>query len=203
MEQILSYFPELDSIQISQLHSLKGLYTEWNSKINVISRKDLDNLYERHVLHSMAMALFYRFPDASTILDVGTGGGFPGIPLALLFPTCQFTLIDSIGKKITVVKEICQAAGIKNIVAMKCNVTELKQNFNFVVSRAVCEFPLFVKMTTKNIIPQKGNGILYLKGGNLDEELSAFREKVKVYELSQYLPTPFFETKKLVYLPLF
>ena len=202
MDNIKKFFPHFSAQQYSSFSKLLPLYTDWNSKINVISRKDIDNLYERHVLHSLAIAKSNPFPDGAKILDVGTGGGFPGIPLAIAFPKCEFTMIDSIGKKITVVNEVANALGLKNVVAKKANVNEIKETFDFVVSRAVCAFPEFVKMTRKNIKKKSGNGIIYLKGGELTEEMAPFKNKVTVREIMQWFPLEYFETKKVVFLPV-
>ncbi len=205
MELIKRFFPKFSKEQIYSFEKLMPLYLDWNSKINVISRKDIENLYERHVLHSLAIAKAIKFPDKSEILDVGTGGGFPGIPLAIAFPECNFTLLDAIGKKITVVKAVNEALGLKNVTAIHGNVLELKQKFNFIISRGVCAFPEFVNLTKKNIKYESAfphNGIVYLKGGDLKEELLAYKNKVKVQEISKWFPLEFFETKKIVYLPL-
>ena len=206
MEIILKYFPGLPEHQIKQLQQLQPLYTEWNSRINVISRKDIDQLYERHVLHSLSIAKFVRFRPGTSVLDVGTGGGFPGIPLAVLFPEVKFHLADSIRKKIKVVHEIAAALELKNVSAEQIRAEELKGKYDFVVSRAVTRLPEFVKWIGKNVASQQKNavpnGILYLKGGDLREELKPFRKKVFVQELSEYFTEPFFETKKLVHLPL-
>ncbi len=205
MELIKRYFPKFSKEQYIAFEKLMPLYADWNSKINVISRKDIENLYERHILHSLAIAKSIKFPSNSQILDVGTGGGFPGIPLAIAFPECNFTLLDAIGKKITVVKAVAEALELKNIIAIHGNVIELKQKFNFIVSRGVCAFPEFVELTKKNIKHESAfprNGIVYLKGGDLKEELSAYKNKVKVEEISKWFASDFFETKKIIYLPM-
>lgn len=203
---IKNYFPEISSEQEKQFSMLFTLYKEWNDKINVISRKDIDELYERHVLHSLGIAKVIQFSKGTSILDVGTGGGFPGIPLAILFPYCNFHLVDSIGKKIKVVNEIASALELKNIKATHSRVEQIDEKFDFIVSRAVTQFPEFVnwvrqkiKKEQKNNLP---NGILYLKGGDLSEELKLYINKVKIYELKNYFQSQFFETKKVVYMPL-
>lgn len=203
---IKNYFPEISSEQEKQFSMLFTLYKEWNDKINVISRKDIDELYERHVLHSLGIAKVIQFSKGTSILDVGTGGGFPGIPLAILFPDCNFHLVDSIGKKIKVVNEIASALELKNIKATHSRVEQIDEKFDFIVSRAVTQFPEFVnwvrqkiKKEQKNNLP---NGILYLKGGDLSEELKLYINKVKIYELKNYFHSQFFETKKVVYMPL-
>lgn len=204
MRLILKYFPDLTSEQIEQFEQLDPLYSEWNSKINVISRKDIDLLYERHVLHSLAIAKYIYFKPGTTILDVGTGGGFPGIPLAILFPEARFHLVDSIRKKIKVVNEIKNALGLKNVTGEQIRAEELKNKYEFVISRAVTQLPEFVKWVKKNISHKHKNavpnGILYLKGGNIQDELKPFGKKVVVQHLSDYFEEDFFETKKLVYL---
>jgi 16S rRNA (guanine527-N7)-methyltransferase len=202
MDIIKKFFPSFSSEKLTHFARLQPLYTEWNSKVNVISRKDIENLYERHVLHSLAIAKVLPFRPGAKILDVGTGGGFPGIPLAIAFPDCQFTLIDSIGKKITVVNEIVSALGLKNVVAKKANVNDVKEIFDYVISRAVCGFPEFVKMTEKNLKRKNGNGILYLKGGDLKEELASYKKSVIVQDIYNWFPLEFFETKKVVFLPI-
>lgn len=205
MKTILSYFSDISENQKSQFSKLEELYTFWNSQINVISRKDIDELYMRHVLHSLGIAKVQSFKPKTTILDVGTGGGFPGIPLAILFPETQFYLVDSIGKKIKVVKEIATALGLKNVKAEHIRAEKVKGEFDFIVSRAVTNMDDFAKWTRKKVAKKQyhelKNGILYLKGGDLTEELKNF-PKATVYNLSDYFDDAFFETKKVVYIPL-
>ncbi|MDX1326892.1 MAG: 16S rRNA (guanine(527)-N(7))-methyltransferase RsmG [Arenibacter sp.] len=202
---IYKYFPELTELQKEQFSKLQDIYQDWNTKINVVSRKDIDELYIRHVLHSMGIAKFHQFAPGSSVLDVGTGGGFPGIPLAILFPETQFVLVDAIGKKIKVVQEVIDKLGITNVTAMHTRVEELDQQFDFIVSRAVAAMPTFVHWVKgkikKDSVHNIKNGILYLKGGDLEEELKEYRT-VEVYPLSDYFEEEFFETKKLVYLPV-
>jgi len=205
MNEILKYFPDLSETQTEQFSKLKDLYFEWNEKINVISRKDIDELYMKHILHSLAIAKVMKFKEGSEVLDVGTGGGFPGIPLAVLFPEVQFHLVDSIQKKILVVTEVANALGLKNVKAEAQRVEKLKSKYDFIVSRAVTQMPKFVgwvrdKIKKENINPLP-NGILYLKGGELDEELKEFKS-VNIYPISDYFSEGFFDTKKVVYLPL-
>ena len=206
MQEILKkYFPDLSEKQIEQFSKLKDLYFEWNEKINVISRKDIDELYVKHVLHSLAIAKVMKFKEGSEVLDVGTGGGFPGIPLAILFPEVQFHLVDSIAKKILVVTEVAHALELKNVKAETQRVEKLKSKYDFIVSRAVTQMPKFVgwvrgKIKKENINPLP-NGILYLKGGDLSEELADFKA-AKIYLISEYFSEEFFDTKKVVYLPL-
>ncbi|HEY5510851.1 MAG TPA: 16S rRNA (guanine(527)-N(7))-methyltransferase RsmG [Prolixibacteraceae bacterium] len=206
MELLRKYFPELTPLQISQFEQLGALYHEWNEKINVISRKDIDELYIRHILHSLALAKIIRFQPGTTIIDVGTGGGLPGIPLAILYPECHFTLIDSIGKKIRVVQEIASQLKLKNVLAQKNRIQEIKTRYDFVISRAVTAFPEFVSMVRKNISPLSKNalpnGILYLKGGDFEDEIKAFSSSAEIFELSKIFSEPFFETKKVIYLPV-
>lgn len=206
MEIILKYFPHLTIQQKDQIEQLRSVYEEWNQKINVISRKDIDKIYERHVLHSMALATFLRFRSGSQILDVGTGGGFPGIPLAILFPDVQFTLLDAIGKKIKVVTEVSNAIGLQNVTPIHENVKNFQPKFDFVVSRAVTDLSSFLNLVSKNIGRKSNhavpNGIIYLKGGDLNEELKPFGQRVEILELSKYFDEEFFETKKVVYLPV-
>ncbi len=205
LELILKYFPDLTPLQIEQFTKLYDLYIDWNSKINVISRKDIDELYSRHVLHSLGIAKIIEFQPGASILDVGTGGGFPGIPLAILFPETQFYLIDIIAKKIKVVQEVAKGLGLKNVKAEQKRAELVKEEFDFIVSRAVTNMPDFVKWikdkTKKNSIHELKNGILYLKGGDLTEELSAYKT-VQLYNLPDFFEEEFFETKKVVYLPL-
>ena len=206
MDEILKYFPYLTEKQKNQYNALYELYVDWNSKINVISRKDIDNLYERHVLHSLGIAEFIKFKPNSAILDVGTGGGFPGIPLAILFPEVQFTLIDSIGKKIKVGTEVANAIGLKNISFKHLRVQDEKGKFDFVVSRAVMPLDELVKLVKKNISPKQQNalpnGLICLKGGELQHEILPFKNIAETCELGEIFEGEFFKTKKVVYLPL-
>jgi len=206
MDIILKYFPKLSETQIKQFRALDELYTDWNRKINVISRKDVSSLYEKHVLHSLAIAKFIRFTNKTEILDVGTGGGFPGIPLAIFFPEVRFHLVDSIGKKIKVVNGVAQSLGLKNVTAEQIRAEQLTTKYDFVVSRAVTRLPDFVAWVKNNISNQQKNaipnGILYLKGGNIQPELQPFKKNVFVQNLSEYFEEEFFETKKLVYLAM-
>ncbi|MBL7883972.1 MAG: 16S rRNA (guanine(527)-N(7))-methyltransferase RsmG [Bacteroidia bacterium] len=200
------YFPELTVTQIKQFELLQSLYEHWNAQINVISRKDIELLYERHVLHSLGIAKVMSFKSGTKIMDVGCGGGFPGIPLAILFPDSQFYLVDSIGKKIKVVNEIASAIGLTNLKAEHKRAEEVKENFEFIVSRAVTEFPAFYKWVQNKVSKKQfnnlPNGILYLKGGDLKEELKSFEKRVVLYDLKDYFDEPFFDTKKVVYLPM-
>ena len=203
---IISDYFKLTDRQAEQFAQLDELYRDWNSKINVISRKDIDNLYEHHVLHSLAIAKLLPFQPDSTILDVGTGGGFPGIPLAILFPQCQFTLIDSIGKKIKVASEVAHALGLTNVVCKQERAEEEKQKFDFVVSRAVMPLPDLVKLVRKNISPKQRNavpnGLIVLKGGDLKEETAPFQKTAEITPCSQWFKGEWFETKQVIYLPL-
>ena len=205
MEAITTYFTDLTEEQIKQFEQLEGLYKEWNAQINVISRKDIDELYVRHVLHSLAIAKVQQFKPKSKVLDVGTGGGFPGIPLAILFPETKFYLVDSIGKKIKVVQEVAKALGLKNVRAEHCRAENVKGEFDFIVSRAVTNMDDFVKWTRKKVAKKHNhalpNGILYLKGGDLTKELANF-PKATIYDLPTYFSEDFFETKKVVHVPL-
>jgi 16S rRNA (guanine527-N7)-methyltransferase len=203
---ITNYFPNLSPTQIEQFKQLQGLYMHWNAQINVISRKDIESLYEKHVLHSLGIAKVMEFKPNTKIMDVGCGGGFPGIPLAILFPECKFHLVDSIGKKIKVVTEISAAIGLKNLTAEHKRAEEVKDKFEFIISRAVTEFPTFYKWVQNKISKSQfnnlPNGILYLKGGDLTEELKDFKKRVVLYDLKEYFKEEFFETKKVVYLPM-
>ncbi len=205
MDFILKYFPELTEVQTSQFQQLEALYHDWNSKINVISRKDIDQLYVKHVLHSLAIAKIQKFEPGTYILDVGTGGGFPGIPLAILFPETRFYLIDVILKKINVVKAVAEALELKNVKAEQMRAENVKGDFDFIVSRAVTNMPDFVSWIKDKIKKQQKhelkNGILYLKGGDLREELASF-SNAKEYNISDFFEDDFFETKKVVHLPL-
>jgi 16S rRNA (guanine527-N7)-methyltransferase len=205
MEEILKQFPDLSENQILQFQKLQGLYEDWNAKINVISRKDIDELYTRHVLHSLGIAKIIEFRPGSKIMDVGTGGGFPGIPLAILFPEVDFYLIDVIAKKIRVVNEVAAGLGLKNVKAEQKRAELVKQEFDFIVSRAVTNMPDFVKWVDDKVAKKQNhelaNGILYLKGGDLTEELKDF-PKATQYNLSDFFTDEFFETKKVVHLPL-
>ena len=202
VELIEKYFPNLSHHQKKQFADLEELYREWNEKINVISRKDMDSLYEKHILHSLGIAKVMEFAPNTKVLDIGTGGGFPGIPLAILFPEVQFTLVDSIGKKITVVKEVSAGIGLKNITAIHARAEDVKSQFHFVVSRAVTQMPVFLRWLRGKFLKEqfnpKHNGVLYLKGGDLGEELSEL--KAELFLLKDHFEGQFFETKKVVYL---
>ena len=205
MNQLIKAFPNLSQKQQSQFKLLESLYQEWNAQINVISRKDMNDFYERHVLHALGIAKVIDFKPGARVLDVGTGGGFPGIPLAILFPETHFYLIDSIGKKIKVVHAVQESLGLKNVQASQLRAEDFKGKVDFVVSRAVAKMDSFVPWIQKNIRSTHKhnlkNGILYLKGGDLTEELASF-PKAQEYDMNPFFSTPFFETKKVVYLPL-
>ncbi len=206
MEQILKYFPKLSENQKAQFEALYDLYVDWNSKINVISRKDIENLYEHHVLHSLAIAEIIHFQPGSTVLDVGTGGGFPGIPLAILFPDTSFVLIDSIGKKIKVGTEVSMAIGLKNITLKHLRVQDEKGKFDFVVSRAVMPLGDLVQLVKKNISKEQRNalpnGIICLKGGELQHEMQPYKNIAELFDVNTFFKEEFFNTKKAVYVPL-
>lgn len=205
LELLRKYFPDLTDDQLSKFRKLEELYKDWNLKINVVSRKDIDELYLRHVIHSLGIAKVQKFKPGSKILDVGTGGGFPGIPLAIMFPESTFHLVDSIGKKIKVVDEVTEGLGLENVTSFNQRVEELNGTYDFIVSRAVAIMPTFVRWVkgkiAKDSLHDRKNGILYLKGGDLTEELKDYRT-AKIYELSDYFEEEFFDTKKVVYLPM-
>lgn len=206
MKIIEKYFPKLSEGQKKQFDALFDLYSDWNSKINVISRKDIDNLYVHHVLHSLAIAKYVSFQPGTLIMDVGTGGGFPGVPLAIFFPDSRFLLLDSIGKKVRVAQEISDAIGLTNVQFAHSRMEDEKRKFDFVVSRAVMQLPELVQRVQKNIAAKNRNaipnGLICLKGGDLTDELKPFGNKVETLPLDSYFDEPFFETKQLIYLPL-
>lgn len=207
LEKIYAYFPALTDHQREQLAQLQALYEDWNSKINVISRKDIDNLYEHHVLHSLGLAKVISFRPGTRVMDIGTGGGFPGIPLAILFPEVQFKLIDSIGKKVRVAQAVADAIGLQNVVCEHKNVIEEKEKFHFVVSRAVMDMSELIKLVRKNVNTREQlnalpNGVITLKGGDLTEELRPFGKAAEVTPLSQFFSEEFFETKQVAYVQI-
>ncbi len=206
MDIILKYFPNLSEVQQQQFAALYDLYTDWNSKINVISRKDITNLYEHHVLHSLGIAKVMQFRPETTVMDLGTGGGFPGIPLAILFPETHFHLVDSIGKKVKVATEIANAIGLKNVTTRHCRAEEEKQLFDFVVSRAVMPLTDLLKIIRKNIKKKQHNalpnGLICLKGGELEREVMPVKHQTLMYDLKDYFEEEFFETKKVVYVTI-
>jgi len=199
-------FPALTELQTKQFTALFDLYSDWNARINVISRKDIDNLYLHHVLHSLAIARYITFTPGTSIMDVGTGGGFPGIPLAIFFPEVKFLLLDSIGKKVRVAEEVAKAVGLDNVEVAHSRAEEEKRTFHFIVSRAVMPLPDLVRITRKNIAGEQmnalPNGIICLKGGDLTAEIHPFKQFAEVVSLRDYFPEPFFQTKKLIYVPL-
>lgn len=206
MDIILKYFPNLSEVQQQQFAALYDLYTDWNSKINVISRKDITNLYEHHVLHSLGIAKVMQFRPETTVMDLGTGGGFPGIPLAILFPETHFHLVDSIGKKVKVATEIANAIGLKNVTTRHCRAEEEKQLFDFVVSRAVMPLADLLKIIRKNIKKEQHNalpnGLICLKGGELGREVMPVKHQTLMYDLKDYFEEEFFEIKKVVYVTI-
>lgn len=206
MDIILKYFPNLSEVQQQQFAALYDLYTDWDSKINVISRKDITNLYEHHVLHSLGIAKVMQFRPETTVMDLGTGGGFPGIPLAILFPETHFHLVDSIGKKVKVATEIANAIGLKNVTTRHCRAEEEKQLFDFVVSRAVMPLADLLKIIRKNIKKEQHNalpnGLICLKGGELEREVMPVKHQTLMYDLKDYFEEEFFETKKVVYVTI-
>ncbi|HIP37111.1 MAG TPA: 16S rRNA (guanine(527)-N(7))-methyltransferase RsmG [Crocinitomix sp.] len=206
VDLIYKYYPRLTQIQKEQFAKLFDLYKDWNSKINVVSRKDFDSFYLKHVLHSLGIAECINFKDGSEVLDVGTGGGFPGIPLAIMFPNTHFLLVDGIGKKIKVANGVIEALGLKNVKAKQIRAEEIKHKFDFIVSRAVTQMPVFLTWVRKKIKKQDKNaypnGLLYLKGGDLTDELKPIREYYEIVNLNQFFKEDFFETKKVVYIDL-
>lgn len=206
MELILKYFPKITDKQKEQFAALKDLYTDWNAKINVISRKDIDNLYEHHVLHSLAIAKALSFKDGSKVLDFGTGGGFPGIPLAILMPNVSFKLIDGTRKKINVATEVARAIGLENVVAEHLRGEDEKGKYDFIVSRAVMPLPDLVKIVKKNVAREQHNamlnGVFVLKGGNIEGEIHPYRKNVEVSRISNWFKEEWFQEKYVIYLPL-
>lgn len=206
MDIILKYFPGLTDIQKEQFGALYDLYTDWNSKINVISRKDIANLYEHHVLHSLGIAKIINFKPGTGVMDLGTGGGFPGIPLAILFPEVTFHLVDSIGKKVKVATEVANAIGLKNVTTRHCRAEEEKLQFDFVVSRAVMPLADLLKIIRKNIRKEQHNalpnGLICLKGGELDKEVTPVKKQALITDLKDFFSEEYFETKKVVYVPI-
>lgn len=206
MDLILKYFPNLTERQKEQFAALPALYNDWNSKINVISRKDMDNFVEHHVLHSLAIAKVVQFKTMCDIMDLGTGGGFPGIPLAIMFPDANFYLVDSIGKKIKVVKDVAEQLLLKNVTAEQIRAEQVQRDFDFIVSRAVTDLSQFagwVKGKISDIHYHKlRNGIIYLKGGDLTDEIAPFRKKVRTWDIADFFEEPYFETKKVIYMPM-
>lgn len=207
MERFTCYFPEIAPETIDRLERFRDLFLEWNRRVNLISRKDSENLTERHILHSLSIALYYRFIPGTRVIDIGTGGGFPGIPLAIYFPEVQFTLVDSVGKKIRAVQEITGRLNLKNVIPLAARAETLDTSFDFIASRAVMAFPRFIKLFRHLLAPGKQNdtahGILYLKGGDLEAELGRYYAKARIHELHEKLEETWFRTKKLIYLPYY
>ena len=206
MDLIKKYFPEISDDQHILLQELAEVLTEWNEKINLISRKDIPFIFERHILHSLSLAKIIKFSSGTKILDVGTGGGFPGLPLAILFPEAEFTLVDSIGKKIMVVKDITEKLGLKNVITLNERAEKIKNRYHFIVSRAVTAFPEFFNLIrdkiARNNFNTLKNGILYLKGGDFEKELQGFQKKIVIYDISEMFEEDFFQAKKIIYLPI-
>ncbi len=205
-DTIFRYFPSLSAVQKEKISLLESIYTQWNSMINIISRRDMENFYIHHVLHSLSIAKIINFLPGTRILDVGTGGGFPGIPLAILFPDSEFTLLDSIGKKTRIVTAVADELKLGNVRTARKRAEEEDGKYDFIIGRAVTGFPQFVKLISKNISKTGNNilknGIIYLKGGDLDDEIALFRDIVNVWNIKEFFNEPFFETKKIVYLPV-
>jgi 16S rRNA (guanine527-N7)-methyltransferase len=205
MDQIRKYFPELTPLQLLRFEKLEKLYSDWNRKINVISRKDISSFYERHLLHSLSVTKVFQFPAQSRILDVGTGGGLPGIPLAIYFPECSFTLIDSIGKKIMVTHAIIEEIELENVQSFQVRAENYNEKFHYIVARAVTDFTKFMKLVSKNInhsdIKEPSNGVIYLKGGDIKEEIKPFN-KARIINISDFFEEEYFSTKKIIYIPL-
>lgn len=202
---IEKYFPSLEQKKLENLNNLGFIYREWNKKINIISRKDIDNLYERHILHSLSIAKIITFNKNTKILDVGTGGGFPGIPLSIIFPECQFTLVDSINKKIKIVENIASELNLNNISPINIRAEKINEKFDFIVSRAVTQFPDFLNLVknnfSKNNFNTLNNGIFYIKGGDFDKEIKDFKN-ITIYNINDFFNEEFFKTKKIIYLPM-
>jgi 16S rRNA (guanine527-N7)-methyltransferase len=207
MQIVLKYFPGLSRDQINSFEKLVSIYRKWNAIINIVSPKDIETLYENHVLHSLAIAKIINFNPGSRILDVGTGGGFPGIPLAILFPLCRFTLVDSMQRRILVVQGVIETLKLKNVTTLHSRIEDEHAKFDFVISRAIAAFPKLVDLVKKNISCQSlnvlPNGILYLKGGSFEEEIIDFKEDIEVTEIEKFFPEPCFRSKKVIYLPVF
>jgi 16S rRNA (guanine527-N7)-methyltransferase len=205
MDLIRKYFPELTPLQLLRFEKLGKLYSDWNRKINIISRKDISSFYERHLLHSLSVVKAFQFPVQSRILDVGTGGGLPGIPLAIYFPECSFTLIDSIGKKIIVTRAITEEIELDNVQSFQVRAESYNEKFHYIVARAVTDFSKFMKMVTKNInqndIKEPPNGVIYLKGGEIEEEIKPFN-KARIINIIDFFKEEYFLTKKIIYIPL-